>query len=359
VALSVGPQVFISQHIGDLETTESFGAFQRVIADFGRLYAAPSTVVAADLHPDYLSTRLARQRASNGVRFRGVQHHYAHVLSCMAENQLDPPVLGVAWDGTGYGLDGTVWGGEFLRVTEDGFQRVAHWRTFSLPGGDVAVREPRRAALGLLYELFGDAVFDMSGLSLHGAFTSVEWNALRPMMRRRINVPKTSSVGRLFDAVASMVGLRQVSRFEGQAAMELEFALEGCVTDAAYPVRLDGDAIDWEPMMGELLDDLKRGESTAVLSAKFHNGLVEAIISVARRTGEEKVVLSGGCFQNACLTERAVRRLTQQGFRPYWHQRVPPNDGGLALGQVVAALRMPVEEGAALDKICEVSPLEL
>jgi hydrogenase maturation protein HypF len=278
---------------------------------------------------------------------------------------LEGQVLGVSWDGTGYGLDGTVWGGEFLRATRESFQRVGHFRTFCLPGGEKAIKEPRRTALGALYEIFGDEVFDMSDVPTVQAFSPSEGNVVRQMLVQRVNSPVTSSVGRLFDAVASLVGLRQRVGFEGQAAMELEFAIGDAQTDEVYPFRLAAmdeksprrkplenlklssmktfhpwqQVVDWEPMLRALLDDVRQGVSRERIAAKFHNALAEIIVAVAQRVGEERVVLTGGCFQNKYLTERAVQRLAAEGFRPYWHQRVPPNDGGIALGQAVAAYR--------------------
>jgi hydrogenase maturation protein HypF len=268
----------------------------------------------------------------------------------MAENELEPPCLGVAWDGTGYGLDGTVWGGEFFLVTETACERVAHLRQFRLPGGDRAVKEPRRTALGLLYEMFGEAAFARAETAPVQAFSPAELGPLGTMLASGLNSPLTSSAGRLFDAVASLAGLRQKVRFEGQAAMELEFALEGVVTPEAYDLPIHPDhaprttrhaplLLDWSPMVKAILSDLTRCVPIGHISARFHNGLVEAILVVAKRVGQQRVVLSGGCFQNRYLTERSVQRLRQEGFRPYWHQRVPPNDGGISLGQVVAALR--------------------
>ncbi len=337
VALAVGPQVFISQHIGDLETAEAFRAFERVIGDLERLYETHPKLIAHDLHPDYLSTQYAQARAPHTV---AVQHHYAHVLSCMAENELDGPVLGVSWDGTGYGLDGTIWGGEFLLVTPESFTRVAHLRTFRLPGGDQAIREPRRSALGVLYELFGEALFhqeERRALAPLQSFPKDKLRLLHTMLQKNLNSPRTSSVGRLFDAVASLVGLRQISRFEGQAAMELEFA--SIETTESYEYVLVGERLDWGPMLVGILGDVQAGVPVGKIAARFHNTLVEMIVAVARHVGEERVVLTGGCFQNKYLTERAIVRLREEGFRPYWHQRIPPNDGGIAVGQVVAALR--------------------
>jgi hydrogenase maturation protein HypF len=363
IALSIGSNVFVSQHIGDLETPEAFKAFQRVISDFERLYEAHPSVIAHDLHPDYLSTKYAQAqqlRTENSelkTVLVGVQHHWAHVLACMAENELDGPVLGVSWDGTGYGLDGTVWGGEFLLATRENFRRVAHLRTFRLPGGEQAIKEPRRSALGALYELYGDELFAMKELESVRAFSERELEILRKMLQKNLNSPVTSSAGRLFDVVASLVGLRQISRFEGQAAMELEFALHGIETDEGYEFSLSEETLDWGPMLRALLSDVRKSISVGKIAAKFHNTLVEMIVAVARRVGEERVVLTGGCFQNKYLTERAIARLREEGFRVYWHQRIPPNDGGIALGQIVAAARpnplapFPKREGGTMQGI--------
>jgi hydrogenase maturation protein HypF len=348
VALSVGNQVFLSQHIGDLETAPALASFQRVVEEFPRLYEVRPEIIAADAHPEFLSTKFAQQlmAQSPGARFVPVQHHYAHVLSCMAENELQPPVLGVCWDGTGYGSDGTVWGGEFLRITGNGFERVAHWRSFRLPGGDRAVREPRRAALGLLHELVGDQAFLLGRLPTLGAFCEAELRLLRQMLARGVNAPLTSSVGRLFDAVASLLGLRQVASFEGQAAMAVEHAANTEAWGGAYKLSLCDGVLDWSPMVHDLLHDVDRHIPTATIASKFHQALVEGIVAVAREVGDQRVALTGGCFQNKFLTECAIRRLREEGFVPCWHQRVPPNDGGIALGQVLAA-----ERALALEKI--------
>ena len=335
VALKIDNNVFISQHIGDLETKQAYSAFQHSAQDLPRLYDARIDIVACDMHPDYLSTKFATQL---GLPNKPIQHHLAHVVACMAENEIEPPALGVAWDGTGYGLDGTIWGGEFLLVKGDeSFERVAHFRKFRLPGGDRAIKDPRRSALGLLYEIFGDGAWDFP--QLVAELSEQEKSLLRQMLEKQINAPLTSSVGRLFDAVTALLGLRQTSSFEGQAAMELEFTRQGDVADA-YSFVVTATApivVDWEPAIRELLDDVAGCAGAGLVSAKFHNGLVEAAVDVAKKIGESKIVLSGGCFQNRYLTERIVERLREENFRPYWHQRIPPNDGGISAGQCVAA----------------------
>jgi hydrogenase maturation protein HypF len=349
VALAVGRQVFISQHIGDLENVLSFEAFLRVGADLQKLFQAQPSIVGADAHPDYRSTQFVTDLLAErpGLHSVSVQHHSAHVLACMAENELEPPVLGVAWDGTGYGLDGTVWGGEFLLVTETSILRRAHLRCFPLPGADKAIKEPRRIALSLLREILGENALTSATWPSGMEFSASELATLEIMFKGGINTPLTSSVGRLFDGVAALIGLRQKVSFEGQAAMELEFSLDGIETDDAYPFKIAdrGQAedapfiLDWQPVVEGILADMNVGLPIGEISAKFHNALVEGIIGIARRVGQQQVALTGGCFQNRYLTERAVKRLEQEGFRPSWHQRVPPNDGGIALGQILAVLR--------------------
>ncbi len=349
VALSVGRQVFISQHIGDLETEEAMGAFERVIADFQRLYDVRPAWIAHDLHPDYLSTRWARASAAaagdGGPRLVGVQHHHAHLAACLAENGVEGRALGVTWDGTGFGDDGTVWGGEFLLGDAAGYERVAHLRPFRLPGGDAAVREPRRTALGLLWELEGAAALEPGRIP---ALEAAELAVLGRMLERGLNCPVTTSMGRLFDGVAALLGLHPVVTFEGEAAMALEW-LADPAEQGAYPVdsrvapartgRLGGAALelDWEPLARAVRDDLARGVARERIAARFHNGLVAAAVAVARMVGEERVALSGGCFQNRRLTEQLAAALERAGHRVLLHAQVPPNDGGVSLGQVVVA----------------------
>ena len=379
IAVSFGNnEVFISQHIGDLETPESLKAFARVIHDLPSMYHISAEEMVCDLHPDYLSSKFA---LASGKRVSRVQHHFAHAASCMAENGLIGPVLAVSWDGTGYGPDGTIWGGEFLTVSspkenswEDPnrkFHRLGSFRTFRLPGGEQAIKEPRRTAIGLLYEIFGDGVLDHRSLASLASLTAAELSLLQQMLQKGVNSPVTSSAGRLFDAVASIVGVRQTVRYEGQAAMELEFAIASERSDEAYPFAIEelksattdlnekgterglskrADVsnphlevpdfkprylIDWQPTVEAILRDLGHSPVSR-MAARFHNSLAEMVVEMAQRSGDERVVLSGGCFQNRYLTERTVARLTAAGFRPYWHQRVPPNDGGIALGQIAA-----------------------
>jgi hydrogenase maturation protein HypF len=345
VAISVGKDIFLSQHVGDLGTAEAAQVFEQATRDLPRLYAVEPRAIACDLHPDYHPTRFAERQALPVVR---VQHHMAHVLACMGENGISPPVVGVAWDGAGLGTDGTIWGGEFFHVTPQTIRRAAHVRPFPLPGGELAIREPRRAALGLLYACLGDAVFTRADLPWGDAFSPAEWEMLAVALRRGVNAPMTSSVGRLFDAAAALAGIRSRNCYEGQAAMEWEWCAERCEVAAPYPLAIHdrGDEpllIDWLPLVQSLRADVEAGVDAGMVSARFHAGLIEALVAVCRRLQERRIVLSGGCFLNRRLLEGAVRRLTEEGFTPYWHQRIPPGDGGIALGQIVAASAMETQ----------------
>jgi hydrogenase maturation protein HypF len=348
VAVSVGDKVFLSQHIGDLQSAQGRAAFERTIGSLCTLYDLSPRTIACDAHPDYVSTQYARRASGTVV---AVQHHEAHVLACMAEHRLAAPLLGVAWDGTGYGPDGTVWGGEFFRITGAGTERVGHLRAFRLPGAERAIEEPRRAALGLLYELLGPAVVHRRELAPVAAFSAGELQPLLQMLARGTNAPLTSSMGRLFDAVAALLDLCQASRFEGEAAMAVEFTAlranrQAPATVYALPIMepLPGEprrfTVDWAPAVRAMLEHVARGIAPSVIAAAFHAALAELLVRVARHVGERRVVLSGGCFQNRLLTERAVARLRGAGFTPYWHRRIPPNDGGIAVGQVVGAARL-------------------
>ena len=367
VALSVGRQVFISQHIGDLETPEAMTAFERVIADFQHLYEATPLAIAHDLHPDYLSTKWAEQNCGLQIVDCGlgdhlppsignpqsairnliaVQHHHAHLASCLAENGTAGPALGVTWDGTGYGADGTIWGGEFLLGDAAQFTRVAHLMQFRLPGGDAAVHEPLRVALAMLWETFGGAdALEMDELAPVHALTPSERKLMGQMLRGGLNSPLTSSAGRLFDGVAALLDLHQQVSFEGQAAMALEFAADEAER-GAYPLPISSGAgpdsagplqVDWAPLVKGIVADLRRGVSAHIIAARFHNTLVEGIVAVAEKVGAPRVALSGGCFQNRLLTERAAGRLRSSDFEVLLHRQVPPNDGGISLGQIAVA----------------------
>jgi hydrogenase maturation protein HypF len=353
VAIAVGQDVFLSQHIGDLDTLEARGAFERAIADLCRLYSFKPELVACDLHPDYASTHWAENA---GLPILRMQHHQAHVAACAAENDVEGEYLGVSWDGTGYGIDGAIWGGEFFRGEGNRFERIAHLRSFGLPGGDTAVREGWRSAASLLFEVFGlesdnpgaphvsgvphvsPVLRDVGTRDPETGKTRPDPSKVRYMLEHKINVVPTTSVGRLFDAVASITGVAQQNRFEGQAAMLLENEIGPLRTEEAYP--LPGG--DWGPLIQAVVANKRAGVSVPLIAARFHNALVAWILEVAgnafaANAGRKQVVLSGGVFQNRYLTERAAAALESRGFTVYTHQRVPPNDGGIALGQAVMA----------------------
>ncbi|SKA34964.1 hydrogenase maturation protein HypF [Enhydrobacter aerosaccus] len=335
VALSTRAGILVSQHLGDLETSRAREGFRQALAEVTHLTRQHPRLVARDLHPDYASSRAAD---ASGVPVVAVQHHVAHIAACLGEHGLEPPALGVAWDGTGYGPDGTVWGGEFIHLTKGRWHRVASLRPFRLSGGDAAAREPRRSALGLLYAAFGEKAFSMTDLPPVATYTAAELAILGTAMARGINAPSTSSVGRLFDAFASLCDLQQRTSYEGQAAQRFE-ALTGGGIPYDLPIRAGADAaapflVDWHPALEAMLADRHKPADPSAVSAALHGGLVRAIVEVARQVGEHRVVLTGGCFQNVRLTEAAVSALQEAGFTPLWHQRIPPNDGGIALGQV-------------------------
>jgi len=345
VAIARDGLVRISQHIGDLETRSACEAHKAVTRSLAAIYDFEPETAACDLHPDYLSTRFARQLNLPTV---AVQHHYAHVLACLADNQLNPPALGVAWDGTGLGTDNTIWGGEFLLTDDKTFTRVAYLRTFRLPGGDKAVLEPRRTAVGLLYEIFGDDTFRSDKFKPLQQFTPMEKDILHKMLKQNINAPVTSSAGRLFDSVASLLGLAHKNRFEGQAAMLLEHSIDKTKTADRYNFIIEGQnvpyIVDWEPLLKDIFTDIEKNVPPGLISARFHNTMAEIIVAVAEKIGEKRVLLTGGCFQNKYLTEKASNLLEAAGFEVYRHRWIPPNDGGIAAGQILAAAREQTKE---------------
>jgi hydrogenase maturation protein HypF len=345
--LGRGRQAFLSHHLGDLDHYEAYRAFEKDVALYEQLFGIAPQVIAHDLHPDYATSNYARNRSARlGTPLLAVQHHHAHLASCMAENGLDEPVIGVSFDGTGYGTDGAVWGGEFLVGDYRTFHRRAHLRYVGLPGGDRAIREPWRMAVSHL----ADAHAELP--ELRARLLPVELRTVERMLARGLNTPRTSSAGRLFDAVASLAGVRDRVSYEGQAAIELEWLATEIAPDGAYPFDLGGDplVIDTRPLIRAVVADVSRGVGAALVARRFHSTLVELIAEVCSRlraaTGIDAVTLSGGVFLNALLTQEVSRRLAADGFRVYRHRLVPPNDGGLSLGQLaVAAASPPVATG--------------
>jgi hydrogenase maturation protein HypF len=329
VAISHQNQAILSQHLGDLDSEATRQQFEKTLADLQNSYNFKPIRVIHDLHLDYVSSQFA---ANLNIEKHAIQHHYAHALSCMAENDLQPPALGIIFDGSGFGTDGTIWGGEFLLIHETGFERFAHFRTFPLVGGSKAIQEPRRVALGLLFYCFGEAVFEKVDFK----FSDTEKNLLKIALTKNLNCPKTSSVGRLFDAVASLLEICHVNQYEGHAAMLLENCAAQSEINDFYDFEILKKIIDWQPMIQQLLID-KEIESTIYCAAKFHNTLAKISVEIAQRAKQKNIVLSGGCFQNALLTKKVFAELTAANFNVHTHQNVPPNDGGLALGQLYAA----------------------
>ncbi len=348
VALLTGHRVVLSKHLGDLSTVEADKAFRQAIEDLQRLLQVTPRVIACDLHPDYRSTGFARQLGARlSVPLVPVQHHHAHVASCMAEHKLDGEVLGIAWDGAGYGGDGQVWGGECLITSYRQFNRFAHLRPFHLLGGEAAMREPNRSAASVLWELMGEQmlVHELPSWNVpHG-----QREKFASVLKSGIASPWTTSMGRLFDAIASLTGVGTRASFEGQAAMAVQFAAErewetGGGRVQGYPIELvtseSSDTkwiVDWRPMISTVLDDLRRGHRHELITAQFHVGLAEGAVRVAQAAGLPRVVLTGGCFQNGLLLTLVRQRLEAAGFAVYSHRLVPPNDGGLSLGQAVVA----------------------
>ena len=328
--LTKGQHAILSQHIGDLENYETLVFFEETLANLKKLFRVEPRAVAYDLHPHYLSTRYALSLA--GLPKFGVQHHHAHIAACMAENGLAGEVIGVAFDGTGYGTDGAIWGGEFLVARYSGFERRGHLRYIPLAGGDAAVREPWRAALGYAAQIEG-----------------VPENRVRMVQRMiesGVNTVQTSSCGRLFDAVAAIIGLRTTVNFEAQAAIELETIAERGNT-ARYPFEIERGPlwqIDFRPMIARIAREAAEGAPRPAISARFHNTLADAIVETCRRIRSEtrlaRVCLSGGTFQNMRLLALAVAGLRGAGFEVYLHAKVPPNDGGIALGQAAIAAEL-------------------
>jgi hydrogenase maturation protein HypF len=327
-----GEYAYISQHLGDMENLETLGAFERALQQMCALFRVKPECVACDLHPGYLSTRWAREfAAANRLPVAGVQHHHAHVASLMAECGLDgrEPIIGVAFDGTGYGPDGAIWGGELLLAHAHAFRRLAHLKYVPMPGGDAAVKRPCRMALAHL---------KAAGLAWDPDLPCVQAVSAAELavLARDVNCVATSSVGRLFDAAASLAGLRHTVHYEAQGAMEFEAAADPECGEA-YPLTID----DLSPLWRGIIVDLRRQEPLSRISARFHRGLANSVTDachVARReTGVAIVGLTGGVFQNTLLTRLVRANLEQSGFTVLTHRLVPPNDGGLALGQALVA----------------------
>ena len=337
-----GNFAFISPHIGDMETPLARDFFSESLALLKRITESEPAIIACDLHPAYYSTKAARKLPSEKVI--RIQHHHAHIVSCMAENQLEGNIIGLAMDGTGYGPDGTAWGGEFLIASETGFQRFGHLQYLLLPGGEKAVREPWRIAASLLKTAHGPS-WRETAQNLNVCSDPARLDLLNKVIDGKIHSPLSCGLGRLFDGVAALMGLRRTVSFEGQAAMELE-ALATGTNAPPYPFHIlrnqnEPYRVDTAFMIRAIVTDLRGGRSKAHIAASFHSTLIEIFAAMAsrmrRETGLTRVALSGGCFQNKILLEGSIDKLQNDGFDVYSHSRVPSNDGGISLGQAVIA----------------------
>ncbi|MBI5048500.1 MAG: carbamoyltransferase HypF [Deltaproteobacteria bacterium] len=380
VALGWKDKAVMSQHLGDLATEEGFQAFEHTIQDLTDFYNIKPLRIVCDMHPGYISTKWALSQSN--VKHISVQHHHAHIAACMLDNNLTEKVLGVSWDGSGYGSDGTMWGGEFLIADYKGFERFCTFRKFRLVGGEQAVKEPRRIFLSILYEMYEEGILKqwpevrgqgserIAQYKLHIAhlkdiFTETELTLFLQMLQKGFHAPFTTSAGRIFDAVSSLLGICHKTTYEGQGAMMLEERAEGrtgtaysviaenVVADSSVPLNapinlspsvLIGDGqlpyiFNWEPMLKAMIEDLSTGVDSRVISQNFHETLAQLILSVAKmakvKRGLNAVCLSGGVFQNKVLIERTVNLLQENGFNAYTHNALPPNDGGISLGQLI------------------------
>ena len=342
VCLISGDRAFLSQHIGDLENSATYDFFRMTIDHMKRILDIAPQVLACDLHPDYLSTGYALDAQQAGMDLVQVQHHHAHIVSCMAENRIHGKLIGLAFDGTGYGADGAIWGGEFLIADETGFERAGHLADVPLPGGAAAIREPWRMAASYLHTVFGRNMLDLD-LPLCREIEAKKLTFVQDMMDKGVNCPRTSSMGRLFDAVAAIIGIRYTVAYEGQAALELEMLADDGES-ACYPfewIAEDGYHILPHPIIQGVVRDIRNRVSPAVISARFHRTVIRMAAGLCRAirkdSGLNRVALSGGVFQNALLLKGLIQELSADRFEVFSHTLVPANDGGISLGQAVCA----------------------
>ncbi len=344
ISFSKENYVFLSQYLGDLKSVETLNFLKESISSLKKMFRINPKIIACDLHPDYLSTQYAEEtRAKKGLRVVKVQHHYAHIVSCIAENNIKEKVIGVAYDGTGYGDDGNIWGGEFLLCDLKEYLRVGHLKYYPLPGGDKAIMEPWRMAYSYLYSIYGSRAKKID-IDFNRRMDYDKLSIIEKMIDKNINSPLTSSCGRLFGAASSLIGIRDEISYEGQAAMELEsFCASGIKERYNFCICKEGDEfiIDLQEIFIDIIADLKEGIDEKVMAAKFHNTVAEFTLNlcgkIKKSTGINKIALSGGVFQNRYLTERIISLLEKDDFQVYIQRKVPPNDGGISLGQAVVA----------------------
>ena len=340
VCLTKGNQAFLSQHIGDLENLATYDFFKLTIRHMQRILDINPEIIAFDLHPDYLSTRYAEELQNiNKIQ---VQHHHAHIVSAMAENRIDDPVIGLSFDGTGYGTDGAIWGGEILVADIEKFYRAAHFAYVPMPGSTAAIKEPWRMAVSYLYDAFGDKFWDLD-LPLLKEMDTIKVKIMVDMVNKKINSPLTSSLGRLFDGIAAITGIRYKVDFEGQAAMELEMLAADKVADIYdYEwITTEGHKILTRPIIQGVVNDMVNGIHPSVISRKFHQTLIQMFSDlcavIRKESGLNRVVLSGGVFQNSLLLTGLIKALEEKNFQVFTHSKVPANDGGISLGQAMVA----------------------
>jgi len=336
--LTRGHHAFVSHHIGNLANLETLRSFTDGIEHYKRLFNLSPEAIAYDLHPEYLSTKYALSQDQIEIRI-AVQHHHAHIASCMADNRIEGEVIGVAMDGLGFGSDGRFWGGEFFIADFMEAERVAHLDYIPMPGGTKAIREPWRMAVAYLYRVMGDDFLNLD-IPFVCNLDRRKWMTIRSMIETRTNSPETSSMGRLFDALSALLGLREVVNYEGQAAIEME-AIADCNIAHDYEFEIADNVIKADPVIRRAVEDIIEGRAASDVSARFHLGVVELIARVANSVRDShklnRVALSGGVFQNIFLLERVCRRLRLEGFEVFTHSRVPANDGGISLGQAAIA----------------------
>jgi hydrogenase maturation protein HypF len=360
---------FLSQHIGDMENMETLEHFDNTISMYKRLFHIEPEVIAHDLHPDYLATKYARELGESGIKLVPVQHHHAHIASCLADNGLESQVIGVAFDGTGMGVDGNVWGGEFLVADYRSFRRAGHLEYLPVPGGAAAIKKPYRIAISYILALLGEDALNAVTATLNeakgkqsqpgsiGQVSEVEVEVIKRQIERKINSPLTSGMGRLFDAISALLGVRGEIDYEGQAAVELEMAAYSSViamgvsheamsdAEESYPYRIVADQgiriVRLRDLLAAVIGDLHRGTPKGRISLKFHNTVAQMIDEmcqlIANETAITQVALSGGVFQNRLLLRKTVSLLERSGFQVFTHRQVPCNDGGISLGQAVIA----------------------
>jgi len=344
ISFSKENYIFLSQYLGDLKSVETLEFFKESITSFKKMFRVKPEIIACDLHPDYLSTQYAEEiKVKKGLKVVKVQHHHAHIVSCMAENNVKEKVIGVAYDGTGYGDDGNIWGGEFLLCDLKKYSRVGHLKYYSLPGGDKAIVEPWRMAYSYLYSIYGPKA-KILDIDFNRRMDYDKLSIIEKMIDKNINSPLTSSCGRLFDAASSLIGVRDEISYEGQAAMELEsFCASGMTERYKFSIYKEEEEfiIDPQEIFIDIITDLKKGLDKKVMATKFHNTVAEFTVDLCGKIRENtkinEIALSGGVFQNKYLTEKVVFLLEDKGFKVYIQRKVPPNDGGISLGQAVVA----------------------